>query len=90
MKYTRHIRLTLPPTPRWKALPTAQHDLLAGILVGREAGIGYNAWWYGGQYTEPNSAGPKDGNQLYEQCDDACCPINGGISLGRHCHSDRK
>ena len=38
----------------WKALPPAQKDLLAGVLVGREAGIGYNAWWYGGQCESSN------------------------------------
>ena len=41
----------------WRALPPEDKDLLAGVLVGREAGIGYNAWYYNGEYPEPPGGG---------------------------------
>lgn len=39
----------------WRALPTAQRDLLIGIKVGWESSIGVNAWYY------------PDGNRLLDQ-----------------------
>jgi hypothetical protein len=64
----------------WRALPPGDKDLLAGVLVGREAGIGYNAWYYNGEYPEPPGGGWRP---TYTGCPRYEYLVNPGAHCGR-------